>query len=367
MEQRDVCIDRDYLCTAIGNAITGDYSFYFYRKPNEETLHFGAADKYETGYRPGTFVIAPFDNDIEKTVSIYPSLNADDLSRQNRQSKGLSRKPEEPFYPYPDSSTKREEHKCQIETIKKSLEKTDGGKIIASRAILADRHLSAADVAEIIIRLMDNYPEAFVFLFNTGATGMWLGASPELLLQMRDGVIRSMSLAGTLPSSCNDYEWDSKNLEEQEIVTRFIVGQFRRFSLATDVSPLFSKKAGPVKHLCNEIKADVSGFSNSGRQAVLKSLIANLSPTPALCGFPREEAFRVISETEAHKRAYYGGFCGTYDCNGDSEFYVNLRSMRIKDGRCCLFCGGGITLDSNPDDEWTETENKAKTLLEIIE
>ncbi len=101
--------------------------------------------------------------------------------------------------------------------------------------------------------------------------------------------------------------------------------------------------------------------------AAVAELALRLSPTPALCGFPVESAMRIIDVCENFDRSYYGGFCGPYQNEGDFNFFVNLRSLRLTPAGCALYAGGGINEMSAPDDEWLETENKLSTLLRCLQ
>lgn len=76
---------------------------------------------------------------------------------------------------------------------------------------------------------------------------------------------------------------------------------------------------------------------------------------------------RIINVCENFDRSYYGGFCGPYQNEGDFNFSVNLRSLRLTPAGCALYAGGGINEMSAPDDEWLETENKLSTLLRCLQ
>jgi len=92
-----------------------------------------------------------------------------------------------------------------------------------------------------------------------------------------------------------------------------------------------------------------------------------LHPGPAICGTPQETAYNYINQYESHQRDSYCGFIGPMNIAEDSALYVNLRSMRIYKNQVLLYVGGGITIDSEPREEWEETENKSLTLLDVIQ
>jgi isochorismate synthase len=90
-----------------------------------------------------------------------------------------------------------------------------------------------------------------------------------------------------------------------------------------------------------------------------------LHPTPALCGLPKNEAFRLIKEEEGFSRQLYGGFLGPVSGN-DFQFFVNIRCMKMSREETFLYLGGGLTRESVEEKEWEETRLKARTLLRAL-
>jgi isochorismate synthase len=96
-----------------------------------------------------------------------------------------------------------------------------------------------------------------------------------------------------------------------------------------------------------------------------------LHPTPAVCGLPKNEALSFILEHEIHNREFYSGFLGPVNMTSgrgrnSSSLYVNLRCMKLRENTAILYAGCGITVESEPEKEWQETELKANTLLSVI-
>ena len=91
-----------------------------------------------------------------------------------------------------------------------------------------------------------------------------------------------------------------------------------------------------------------------------------LHPTPAVCGLPKEEAYRFILANEGYDRSYYSGFIGWLDPNGTTDLYVNLRCMNISPTTFTLYAGGGLLAASRLEDEWQETEDKLDTMRRLI-
>ena len=316
-------------------------SAYFFacKLPGQDVVIRGNSDSLLEYGNPG-FVVMPFSPD-DKPFVIPEGENAKKTGIILRKSIcGLS--------------SSREEHRqsviAAIECIGKDPKLR---KLVISRVEYHKRNFL---LSELFDTLCDKYPSAFVFCFGTPETGIWIGASPELLLRKDGTGFKSVSLAGTRPSGSKD-SWNPKNLEEQEIVTLYIEKIFRECGLTPVRSTLGTKTAGPVEHLYTEITAVYNDSS--------PSLPFLLSPTPALSGYPKSTAVKIIRNIEKHRRGCYGGFSGIYRKDGSFDFYVNLRSINVDSCRFALYAGGGITSLSDPDSEWEETCNKAKTLLDL--
>jgi isochorismate synthase len=98
----------------------------------------------------------------------------------------------------------------------------------------------------------------------------------------------------------------------------------------------------------------------------LWEFVDTMHPTPAVAGQPKEDAIRFIKKLEPHDRDYYTGFLGPVNQNVEIDLFVNLRCLKVTPAYLSLYVGGGITLDSDPADEWDETGWKVESLLKII-
>ena len=192
-----------------------------------------------------------------------------------------------------------------------------------------------------------------------------MGASPEPLLRLSDGKMSTVSLAGTRPYAEKHMDinrWTAKEVLEQEYVTRYIHDVLWAFQVKDyRVSSPYVKKAGNLLHL----RTDFSfGFEKIARR--LWEFVDAMHPTPAVAGQPKDDAIDYIKRLEPHDRDYYTGFLGPVSQNREIDLFVNLRCMKINQGYLSLYVGGGITLDSDPADEWDETRWKAESLLKIL-
>lgn len=331
------------LSEEIRGAISSSLSFYAYRRPGDVMVSFGSSEGVVEGIGEPGFVIAPFDGSrATYTIPYRPSGN-------------MIKSAASPDI-VPVKSTTANEHNQEVNIIKDILAHNGGGKIVATRVIVEGKRL---DIAATFSQLCHSYPSAFIFLFSSPLTGCWIGASPELLLESSQSGLMTMALAGTRPSGTPGM-WDNKNMEEQAMVADYIMECLEKHGLNPVAEDTFSRQAGPVEHLCTPISASFPPESQ------LTHLLADLSPTPALCGLPKDLALDTIIKTEQFDRNYYGGFCGPYQTSEDFSFYVTLRCACLNERRYALYAGGGITSQSDSGDEWNETEMKADTLRKLL-
>ncbi len=175
----------------------------------------------------------------------------------------------------------------------------------------------------------------------------------------------TVSLAGTrkFTQEMVDIDnWGYKEKKEQRFVTEYINKILSRLGIikVKRLGP-YAKKAAHLLHLRTDFV-----FNLSKNNGTLNNLINELHPTSAICGIPKNSSKHFIEQTEKHDREFYSGYIGLYGLNDLLHLYVNLRCMKIHRNSLSLFVGGGITKESDPKEEWLETEIKSETLLSII-
>ncbi len=237
-------------------------------------------------------------------------------------------------------------------------------KIVISR-ISAMELASRLDLDNFIEKSLKKYPEAFVYLISSDETGIWTGASPELLLNKSDGLCETDAIAGTqlLSEYDKNHFWGQKELEEQQMVSAYIGKLLSELGIKdyTAKGPE-TISAGDIVHLKTTFKIEASALSDK-----LGIFIKGLYPTPAVCGLPKAAAFHMIENAESHDRELYTGFIGPWNLEGSSQLFVNLRCAKILNDKVLFYVGGGLTASSDAKAEWQETVNKTKTLLSVIE
>lgn len=207
------------------------------------------------------------------------------------------------------------------------------------------------------------YPRMFIALVSAPQCGTWFVTTPELLLENEGDRWHTIALAGTMKAT-GQPEWSAKNIEEQRYVSRFIADALRPFSDDCTEEGPYTARAGHLIHLRSDFHFSLRNHETD-RHHTLGRLLRTLHPTPAVCGLPKEEAFRFILDNEPTPRRYYSGFMGPF-CMPETHLFVSLRCMEITDTRYRLYAGGGLLKDSVGEQEWQETEIKLDTIRNLL-
>lgn len=214
-------------------------------------------------------------------------------------------------------------------------------------------------------KLINTYASAFKYIISHPHHGTWLGASPELFGHwINEHEFHTISMAGTQRAgrdTGSSVQWNEKEREEQEMVTRFIVEKARKLGIGVkSLNGPLTVRAGQLHHLKTEIRFDLEKH-----QSVV-DIAFELHPTPAVCGLPRNATDLFIRENEPFRRDLYAGFLGPVNIDNSSDIYVNLRCLKLNSGRAYLFAGAGVTRLSFPEKEWLETEYKCETVNRVL-
>lgn len=225
------------------------------------------------------------------------------------------------------------------------------------------------DLFDLFNQLSSKYDNAFVSIVSLPESGTWVGATPEHLISISpEQEFYTTALAGTQAFDNNtqlcEAAWKQKDIEEQAFVRRYIVNCFKKIRLREyrEIGPK-TARAGNLIHLKTDFFVNLKEVNFPKLGSVMLEL---LHPTSATCGMPKDAASAFIKTEESMDRRYYSGFLGPVNIENDTEVFVNLRCMEIFKEHATLYAGAGITIDSNPEKEWLETEMKMNTLLDVI-
>lgn len=313
------------------------------------------------------FIMAPFDTrNGHKYILIRPDLSVDDSDITPDQLKTISNLEQHAMPVWNGENpvvTGRETYMEQVKAIKLSISNGAFQKAVLSRIrVIEGNHMDM--LPKLFQRLCKMHPNAFVYLFKSD-DNFWIGASPEPLLRLREGKVSTVSLAGTRPFAERHMDinkWTVKEVLEQEYVTRYIHDVLRAF-MVNDyrVSSPYVKTAGNLVHLRTDFILEFEKIASR-----MWEFVEAMHPTPAVAGQPKEDAIQYIKNLEPHDRSYYTGFLGPVSEGEEIDLFVNLRCLKVTPDYLSLYVGGGITLDSDPADEWNETMWKAESLLKIL-
>jgi isochorismate synthase len=214
------------------------------------------------------------------------------------------------------------------------------------------------------------YPESFRYYLDDGNGRVFLGASPERLVSLRDGRIEADAVAGT---ARDGEDWasdtgvaqmlrsDPKERREHEIVVREILASLSGCSRNGNAPAEPSvERYRRLLHLRTRITAAALPGAH------ILDLVSKLHPTPAVAGSPSESALEFLRSHEPRSRGWYAGPIGWMDGAGNGDFTVGLRSALLEGNRALLLAGAGIVLGSDPEREWKECESKMACLEEIL-
>ncbi len=345
----------------IQNALLRELPFVVYKTPNSDYIKaffqrdsnlYNPSDYLESG-----FVFAPFDNQQEailipneKSIFEKEKINFNvDFPQKNKYA--------------PDDSQK----KHHVNLVEKGIQKIVNAnfkKVVLSRRESLELKSDFNDQLT-LKRLIKKYPTAFVYLWYHPKVGKWMGATPETLLEVKNKEFKTMSLAGTqLYNEEKKANWSPKEIEEQYIVTDYIKSKLSVVVNNLFVNEIETIKIGNLLHLRTLISGKVDGN--------ISKLIEVLHPTPAVCGFPKNQTKDFILHQEGYNRKFYTGFLGELNLENNeksslSNLYVNLRCMEItSESSVKIYIGGGVTKDSDSEKEWEETVAKSLAMKNVL-
>ncbi len=243
-------------------------------------------------------------------------------------------------------------------------------KIVLARAVdlQADTALHPLQVLD---GLRERFPDCFAFSVANGRGDSFIGASPERLVRVSQRVLEADVLAGTTRRGRGAVDdaaagaqllASEKDRHEHQLVLDSVKRRLEALGLTLNhpASPGLRKLAN-LQHLHTPVRAELPDGIR------LLDAVAQLHPTPAVGGSPREAAVAAIRDLEGFPRGLYAGAIGWMNARGGGEFLVGIRSALVHGDRARLYAGAGIVAGSTPDKEFAETELKAQALLNALQ
>lgn len=215
-------------------------------------------------------------------------------------------------------------------------------------------------------------PSPYMYLLDSGEHQI-IGASPEMLMRVHDGVVSTRPIAGTRPRG--DTEGEDRALEaeilvdEKEIAEHVMLVDLGRNDIGRVAKPgtvrverlahveRFSHLMHLVSHVDGELRDGLDAFDAFNA----------LFPAGTLTGAPKVRAMELIDEFEPVYRGPYGGAVGYFSLSGNADFAITIRTVSLRDGVATVQAGGGVVADSQGSFEYQETLNKASAPLLALE
>lgn len=242
-------------------------------------------------------------------------------------------------------------------------------KVVLSRTCDL-RFDTAIDPLDTLDRLATRYPETYRFMIAPTETSAFVGATPEVLVEVSGAHIRTAAVAGSVGRG-KDAQEDAELAAQlftnpKERHEHALVAESLRDLLEPITTELRSPEdpyiltLGNIQHLHTPFEGTL------GAKTDVLDVVATLHPTPALGGCPQRVAMETITEIEMLSRGWYASPVGWFDRHGSGLFAVAIRSAVLNGSQARLYAGCGIVAQSEPDREWDETRIKFKPMLDAL-
>ena len=225
---------------------------------------------------------------------------------------------------------------------------------------------------EIYKKLRITNPSPFMYFFNFEDFQI-IGASPEILVRLRDNKITIRPIAGTRPrgkTSAQDLKYkndllkDKKELSEHLMLLdlgRNDVGKASKINTVKVTESFNVEKYSHVMHIVSNVEGEFND-----KNSIFETLLSGF-PAGTVSGAPKIRAMEIIDELEKNKRKLYAGGIGYFTSNKEFDTCITLRTALIKKNKIYVQSGAGIVADSIPEKEYQETVNKAKALIKAVD
>ncbi|MDE2695285.1 MAG: chorismate-binding protein, partial [Chloroflexota bacterium] len=263
-------------------------------------------------------------------------------------------------------------HEDYLRAVERTKQYIVEGDII--QAVIAQRFSRETGVhpVELYRSLRVVNPSPYMYLLQFGEIAV-IGASPELLVKVEDGLVDVHPIAGTRPRSgspaederlAEELRNDPKEIAEHVMLLDLGRNDVGRVSKSGSVEvtqsfdlELYSHVMHLVSHVQGELREGMSGYD------ALRSAF----PAGTVSGAPKIRAMEIIAELEPDRRGPYAGAVGFFDLSGNVETCITIRTVLLRDGVAYVQAGGGIVYDSDPQREFEETQHKARALMAAID
>ena len=259
--------------------------------------------------------------------------------------------------------------KARVTAALKNIQQQHIGKVVLAHAIDVESVLPFHWVHS-LDHLRQLHPDCHIFSVSGGSGKSFIGASPERLISIGDRHLITDALAGSAPRGqtpgddanfAHHLMSSSKERHEHQVVVDFMRHRLSHLGLEPQFASVPSLlQLSNIQHLHTPIRADIPATLHP------LEILAELHPTPAVAGIPRDQACQYICRYEPFERSLYAAPLGWVDTQGNAEFIVGIRSALLEGCRARLYAGAGIVAGSNPERELAEVKLKLQALLQAL-
>ncbi len=266
------------------------------------------------------------------------------------------------------SNTSKNKFLSMVNKAKKYIKLGDIFQVVLSQRFEAKLTKRPIDIYK---KLRITNPSPFMFFFNFNDFQI-IGASPEILVRLRNNKITVRPIAGTRPRGKSlkqdlfyekDLLRDKKELSEHLMLLdlgRNDAGKVSKINSVKVTESFTIERYSHVMHIVSNVVGD-----HNNKFSKFKSLLAGF-PAGTVSGAPKIRAMEIIDELETSKRKVYAGGIGYFSANGEFDTCIALRTAVAKNKKFYVQAGAGIVADSKPKNEYEETINKAKALINAL-
>ncbi|PZS05881.1 MAG: anthranilate synthase component I [Candidatus Chloroheliales bacterium] len=256
-----------------------------------------------------------------------------------------------------------------VERAKEYIRAGDIFQVVPSRRVVREYAGSPLNVYR-AMRAIN--PSPYMYYLQLGKAAV-VGASPEMLVRVQDGVITSHPIAGTRPRGATPVEdealaaeliADPKERAEHIMLVDLSRNDIGRVSQPGTVCVRRLMEVERYSHVMH-IVSEVEGRLKPGMSGV--DALRACFPAGTLSGAPKIRAMQIIAELEGEQRGPYGGAVGYIGYDGNLDTCITIRTVLLTDGKAAMQAGAGIVADSNPASEYRETENKLASVMHALD
>ena len=272
-------------------------------------------------------------------------------------------------YTQPKVNVKKETYEAAVEKAKQYIRAGDIFQVVPSKRF---QFQIKGNLIPFYQALRTINPSPYMYYYSSGDRQI-VGASPEMLVRVEKRTVETFPIAGTRPVAENPDEnsrlvaellADPKERAEHLMLVDLARNDVGRISKYGSVHVPEFMKVHQYSHV-QHIVSRVVGQLKDGLQSY--DALRAVFPAGTVSGAPKVRAMEIIDELEPVRRGPYAGAVGYFSYNGNADFAITIRTLFAQKNQAYIQAGGGIVADSVPEQEWFETEHKAKALMQALE